>query len=490
MAFLEDVFVLSGVPTYTFVKPAIYDRILVSMRTPGRCLVVEGPSGIGKTTLVKAVIEELNIEKDVLLLSARKKDDRELIEALPEMKNIGIAIIDDFHRLDDSVKEIIANYMKILADEGSEENKLVLIGINKAGDRLVEFGSDIGLRLDVFKVESNSKEKISELIRLGEQVLGVDIVRKNELSNNCHGSFQICQMLCNEVCQIEGVTETCKDKKVLDTEVAVVIESVMVTLRRLFHKPCIEFARGSRLRQEGRAPYLHILKWLSEGPDWSLDIREAIKRNPEHRLSVGQVIQKGFLESLLKEKDEILGEYFVYISEIQILSVEDPKIVFYLRNIVWRNFAKEAGFTGRFFRGAYDVALSFAGAQRDIASLLSKKLSDREIAVFYDFNEQHNIIATNVEEYLAPIYSSESEYVIPILSPDYPTRIWTKFESDNFSQRFGENSVIPIYLSSVKEGYFTAERKFGGLSIDLEKDLDPQIEDICNVISQKLSGVV
>jgi hypothetical protein len=46
---LEDVYKLSGIPTHTFVKPVEYSKLLVSLRTPGRGLVVEGPSGIGKT---------------------------------------------------------------------------------------------------------------------------------------------------------------------------------------------------------------------------------------------------------------------------------------------------------------------------------------------------------------------------------------------------------------------------------------------------------
>lgn len=48
MAYLEEVFRLSGVPTITFVEPERYEEIKVSVRTPGRSLVIEGPSGIEK----------------------------------------------------------------------------------------------------------------------------------------------------------------------------------------------------------------------------------------------------------------------------------------------------------------------------------------------------------------------------------------------------------------------------------------------------------
>jgi MoxR-like ATPase len=67
---LQDVFVLSGVPQYTFVQPVEYTRLLVALRTPGRSVVIEGPSGIGKTTAVMKAIAEANLTNQVVTLSA------------------------------------------------------------------------------------------------------------------------------------------------------------------------------------------------------------------------------------------------------------------------------------------------------------------------------------------------------------------------------------------------------------------------------------
>ncbi|HYS09029.1 MAG TPA: hypothetical protein VEP66_09800, partial [Myxococcales bacterium] len=47
---------------------------------------------------------------------------------------------------------------------------------------------------------------------------------------------------------------------------------------------------------------------------------------------------------------------------------------------------------------------------RDIADAIFKGLDEREIAVFYDKNEQHRILAEHVEEYLRPIYQSEASF--------------------------------------------------------------------------------
>src|ERR1022692_847463 len=115
---LQDVFVTQGFPQYTFVQPVEYTRLLVALRTAGRSIVVEGPSGIGKTTAVDRAIADAGISSKVLSLSARKPEDVNLISTLPSQLPYGIVVIDDFHRLSDSIKKDIADLMKVLADEG------------------------------------------------------------------------------------------------------------------------------------------------------------------------------------------------------------------------------------------------------------------------------------------------------------------------------------------------------------------------------------
>jgi hypothetical protein len=481
---LEEVFRLSGIPTYTFVEPLRYGEIKVSIRTPGRCLVVEGPSGIGKTTTIAKALADLKLEDDVLSLSARRPADVEIIEALPELGDLGTVIVDDFHRLPEPMKARLSDFMKLLADTANEKSKLILIGINKAGHQLVKFAHDLGMRIDVFRLEANPIEKIGELIALGEKALNIDISEKHKIAERAQGSFQIAQLLCHKVCTLSGILETCPEKRVVDVPLEVAIEDVMVDLSRQFRDVAVDFARGSKLRREGRAPYLHILRWLADSNEWSLDLSDALRIHQEQRGSVGQVIDKGYLAALLKA--EPLSDYFHYEPSTAILSVEDPKLIFYLKNLVWRAFTREVGFPSDVFQHRYDFALSFAGANREHAERLFDILSEREVAVFYDRNEQHRIMAQNVETYLAPIYRSEAKYVVPFLSPDFPTRIWTKFESDNFRQRFGENAVIPIRYSTARPGFFSDDQKYGGMGFDPNGDVEAQLQEIADMLCKKL----
>src|SRR6266576_3929734 len=97
---VEDVFKVSGgVPAYTFVYPTFYNTLKVALRTPGRGVVIEGPSGIGKSTSVAKGFAELADGSPVTQLSARVPGEVDLIQMLPDMKDFGTVVVDDFHRL-------------------------------------------------------------------------------------------------------------------------------------------------------------------------------------------------------------------------------------------------------------------------------------------------------------------------------------------------------------------------------------------------------
>lgn len=484
--FLEDVFKTSGTPTYTFVKPIEYTKLLVSLRTKGRGLVIEGPSGIGKTTSINKAIDEVGLSKGVSSLSARRREDVEMIELLPDFSNFGVVIIDDFHVLANDTKKKLSDFMKVLADEDSVSSKLILIGINKAGDSLVSFSPDLNNRIDTIKFEANPDDKIREMLALGEKALRIRLNIRDEIIRESKGSFHIAQMLAKETCICSEVTDNQSGKEITDTSMETVKAKVIQELARLFHPKARTFCTGSKLRREGRAPYLHLLNWLSKSADWSIQINEAVNKYPEMKLSINQIVEKGFLRKLVDE-NVILHDVIHYDDQSNVLTIEDPKFFFYIRNILWNKFAEQIGFIGIEFSKPYDFALSFAGENRDLAERLSHRLLEQEISVFYDKNEQHRILASNVEDYLAPIYRSEAEYVVVLLSKDYPKKIWTKFESEQFRERFGDNAIIPIWYSDADISLFDETRKYGGLTFDVHQDIDHEAEAIASTLIRMLA---
>lgn len=486
MYYLEDVFKTTGIPTITYVEPKEHTALVVAMRTKGKCVVVEGPSGIGKTTAVNKVLTTLNMEKTSKVLSARRMNDIPEIEKIANGEFDGIVIIDDFHRLALGTREQISNTMKLLADEEDESKKIVVIGINRVGDSLVHFSPDLNNRIATIRFEANPPEKVEELIHKGEEALKIHFDSIREIVDNSRGSFHIAQLMCQKACIQQEIIQSCDTTKAIHFSYPTVSADLLEEFSRSFFAIAREFAMGNRLRREGRAPYLHVLKWLSESDKWSLDLVSAMQIHPSNKAGVIQIIEKGFLESFL-DKHPACSEFIHFDPTSRILSVEDPKFMYYIKNINWNNFARDIGYLQLVEQPKYDFALSFAGSEREIARILSNKLEAREIAVFYDENEQYSILSQDVEEYLFPIYNSEAAYVVPLLSGQYPERIWTKFESSAFKERFGNNAVIPIWFDNVTNSAFDESKKLGGILFHTRDNVDKETDRIADLLAEKIS---
>ena len=119
------------------------------------------------------------------------------------------------------------------------------------------------------------------------------------------------------------------------------------------------------------------------------------------------------------------------------LSAEAPRFFFYIRNLIWSKFAKQVVYHTTEFSSRYDFALQSA-----------------DLSVFYVFDEQHLIVCKNLPKYLEQIYQSDAHFIVPLLTASYPERIWAKFESDHFKQRFGTGNVISIHFSQAVPGMF------------------------------------
>ena len=231
---------------------------------------------------------------------------------------------------------------------------------------------------------------------------------------------------------------------------------------------------------------MHILYWLASSDEWTLSLDKAKFRHADFKGSLTQIIEKNYLVELLAALPQA-ADVIHYEQRNHLLTVEDPQFVFYLRNIAWDRFAEDVGYLDIQFPSRYDVALSFAGTERHLAEAIFNNLQARELEVFYDKNEQHRILAQDVEDYLRPIYQSDAQFVVVLLSREYPKRIWTKFESEQFKQRFKKGGVIPIWFSDAPPGVFDESGRVGGITFDVVGDSSAQVTAICDTISKKIT---
>jgi hypothetical protein len=377
--------------------------------------------------------------------------------------------------------------MKLFADEERRNEKIVVLGINKAGESLIRFAHDLNNRLEIIQFEANPNEKIDELIAQGEDALKIKLNISSEIRDAAHGSFYATQMLCHQACLDAGILQEQLAPTKTAVSFAAIRGKVYESLSRTFMERTKRFARGTRFRRVGRAPYLRLIHMLATSDEWSLVVDQAILANPGLAGSITQIVEKGYLRDLIRG-DADIGDVLHFDEESRVLTVEDPQYIYFLRNIPWSHFPEEVGFLSIEFPSRYDFALSFAGTDRDVAAALNTALQDREFEVFYDLNEQHRMLAENIEDYLRPIYQSDAEFVVALLGPDFPKRIWTKFESGQFKTRFKSGAVIPIWFSNAPPGMFDESTRVGGIMFNRSGDLGKQVEAIAELLTKKIAG--
>lgn len=97
----------------------------------------------------------------------------------------------------------------------------------------------------------------------------------------------------------------------------------------------------------------------------------------------------------------------------------------------------------------YDIAISFAGEDRTIASDIANRLEMEQVQVFYDNFEKANLWGKDLYEYLADVYANHAQFCIMILSDSYSKKLWTNHERRSAQARaFKERAeyILPIRL--------------------------------------------
>jgi hypothetical protein len=76
----------------------------------------------------------------------------------------------------------------------------------------------------------------------------------------------------------------------------------------------------------------------------------------------------------------------------------------------------------------WDVALSFAGAQRDYVEQVAEALQAQGVRCFYDADEQIDLWGKHLAEELPVIYGKQAAAVLMFVSAEYAERDWTRLE--------------------------------------------------------------
>ncbi len=88
----------------------------------------------------------------------------------------------------------------------------------------------------------------------------------------------------------------------------------------------------------------------------------------------------------------------------------------------------------------HDVALSFAGEDRDYVEMVAEQLRARGVSVFYDRYEQADLWGKDLYVHLTELYRNKARYTLMFISKQYKDKVWTNHERRAAQSRALEES--------------------------------------------------
>lgn len=458
---LGQVFQTVGLPPYTYVKPSYYGEVRADISQSGKHLLIEGPSGIGKTCVVFKVFEDINWTKDrhFSYLSCRDTGAEALIEdffstaAAGNMPNPPVIVIDDFHLLPAAHRAKIGSQLKRLSDRAFEQAsppKAILIGIPTTGVSLLSEALDLGPRLGVYVLSRASDHEIDRLISEGENVLNVLFEDRNVLLAESAGNFWLAQYVCNKVCATQDVLGTQGDTKILTFDLLGIRQRLMTELTQRYMGIAKTIAKGKKWRPGGNKPYLEVLLALCKLPESVITFDKLLNVVSERRRPGIKAIRPRIAEVIHDPARGTDCRKQIAFDPEAGFSIEDPLFRYFLTNLDSKRLFQELGVEDRTIEDgrlySYDIGFSFAGESRKIVEAINNEMKGEDVVTFYDFDQQAFLLALDLEETLGRVYSESCRFYLVFLDRYYREKVWTKYEKDVMTRPGRKDHIIPVLL--------------------------------------------
>jgi TIR domain len=95
----------------------------------------------------------------------------------------------------------------------------------------------------------------------------------------------------------------------------------------------------------------------------------------------------------------------------------------------------------------FDVALSFAGEDREYVNKIADRLRTHDVNVFYDRYEQAILWGKDLYEHLDHVYQRAARYCVLFVSEHYASKVWTNHERKSAQARAlreNEEYILPV----------------------------------------------
>jgi hypothetical protein len=467
---LEQIFNEASVPTVTYVNPKEFPFIKSAIRAKGKHLTISGASGSGKTTVIIKALDECGIRKtDCLLVNAREfKEHANYFDMLarivgeaptfdalaPYLSAQSFVIIDDFHHLPQSARDSLSSDLKLWHEKNV---RFIIIGIGSSARDLVSRDSELGIRNDPFDIGTQDSDFVKSLLSKGAKALGVEFSESfiEEICVGARGIPSVIHVIARTACIVSDVTETQSLVRTVSHKLADLKNEVLRVYHAKYFDKVVALAKGKQQARSVHNTYFDIVTAIAK------DERTEIPVDYLYRTIVSPIFdsrrrnqKQTSYYNCLNYLGEVINESklddILYYRKTQSISIEDPSFRFYLNLLDLNEVKRKIHLRNDEY--PWDVAVSFAGQDRDVVVEFVKKLEAKGVFPFYDFNYQANLWGVDLQDKLADIYANDALYMVLFISNHYPTKDWTKFEFEVGKRAAAKRPgsyLLPIHLDDV-----------------------------------------
>ncbi|WP_233206356.1 FAD-dependent oxidoreductase [Haliangium sp. UPWRP_2] len=334
---ISAVFSTRGIPNHNFVTPPRFSKLKDRLKANGRGLIVEGPSGIGKTVAVRKALQSLQPVPPVIWLKGYDSRDRLRLGAVLDTPFTGHLVVDDVLQLQSSDRTRLVEEILRIYDDNERDAKITLIDDSGTGERLTVEFSELHNCIEVFPLQRHSDEDIGKLIYDGQQESNLRFARPEQLVRAARGSCFIAQQLCEKAASIKEISMAPADVIEVEIEMEVLIEEMMLELQPRYQPRLLNFAAIDRAAAHPGA-CLALLVLLARSPNDRLSLTEAQSEYPGFAATFAW-LRQGALANGVRD----LRGLMTYDTQPEILTLQDPRLGFYLQHLAWVEFAHQMG---------------------------------------------------------------------------------------------------------------------------------------------------
>ena len=131
----------------------------------------------------------------------------------------------------------------------------------------------------------------------------------------------------------------------------------------------------------------------------------------------------------------------------------------------------------------YDVALSFAGEDREVAEEFANLLRAKNRRVYYDEYQPAELAGRDLAAHVAEIYRTKARYCVMFVSQYYPLKKWTEAErtaAREHALRDADEYILPLRLDDSEVPGITETTGYRDLR-------QHSVESVVDLLEQRLS---